>query len=290
MRLYADRTRPAVFLSFAGPDRPLAQRLQDDLGEHGVRAFVDDRDIPVGGNVVLALNSALARSDYYVLLWSRNAVDRPYVDAEWAAAYSRELHERRSFLFVLRLDDTPLPPLLAPRKFLDAADGWDAAVSTLVRTWRTDLDLRVPVVPAPSPATDEGPAIVLYVRNRALSVAHTVAVSPNATGHALHERVRVTLALPDRESRFGGQVGLRFTYRLLAAEEPLPDKPLSELGIGDGATVDLEVTVDPFGPDGPQEGWVMRGEWDPAALSAAADANERLVSAMERAAFRHLAP
>ena len=277
MPQFADHRPPAVFVSFAGPDRPRALELRAALREHGVRAFVDDCDIPLGADVVLTLNRELARSDYYVLLWSKAAVDRPYVDAEWTAAYAKELAERRAFLFVMRLDATPLPPLLAPRKYLDATD-WDDAVARLVAAWQRDLAQRVPVVPQPRPTT---PGMTVYVRNHALGVAHTVTTTPDATGQELYEQVRWALDLPDQESRFGGRVGLRFSYRLLARDEPLPDKPLSDVDITEGDTLDLEVLVEPFGPDGPQENWVMRADKGP---------NRKLLSTMLRSAFRHLAP
>ncbi|GAA4428896.1 TIR domain-containing protein [Actinokineospora soli] len=278
MPQFADARPPAVFVSFAGPDRPFAVRLRDDLRGEGVRAFVDECELVPGANVVLTLSRELDRSDYYVLLWSAAAVDRPYVDAEWTAAFAKEIAEQRAFLFVLRLDATPLPALLAARKYLDAAEDWDGAVAKLAATWRRDLDQRVPVVPQPRPTP---PGITLYIRNRALGVAHTVTTPPDTTGQDLHDLVRRALALPTEESRFGGRVGLRFGYRLLADDEPVPDKPLSDVEIGDGDTLDLEITVEPFSPDGPRPSWDLRSERAP---------NDKLLIAMARAAFRHLAP
>lgn len=249
-----DVSRPRVFLSFAGSDRVTAERLRRDLSERDIETFV----FPPGGNLVLDINRALTQSDYFVLLWSQASVDRPWVDAEWSAAFARELQERRSFLFIVRLDTTPLPPLLAPRQYLDAFDNnWDEFVNELAVTWNRDRAVGEPVLPAPrSAAMDDGeverPSIVLYVRNRELSVAHAIAVPEETAGGELGTLVRAELALPDIEEKFGGTVGMRFYYQLKYAGEQISadSGKLSELHIVDGSTIDLEVQVEPFGPKG----------------------------------------
>lgn len=244
---------PRVFLSFAGNDRSMAERLRQDLIEHDIEAFV----FPPGGNLVLDINRALMQSDYFVLLWSQASRDRPWVDAEWSAAFARELQERRSFLFIVRLDMTPLPPLLAPRQYVDAFDNnWDELVSELAAIWHRDRAVGEPVLPAPHSAAQKNgeckrPTIVLYVRNRALSVAHCIAVPEESKGQELESLVRAALALPDTVERFDGAVGMLFHYQLKNDGKLIAlGKTLVELHITDGATIDLEVEVESFGPAG----------------------------------------
>jgi hypothetical protein len=130
-------------------------------------------------------------------------------------------------------------------------------VNELVTTWLRDRAAGEPVLPAPyPPTTDNGGGerrnIVLYVRNRALSVAHVIAVPEKSTGFQLLSLVRVTLALPDVEERFGGAVGMRFSYQLINARRLISDdrRRLPELHIADGDTIDLIVLVESFGPEG----------------------------------------
>jgi TIR domain len=245
---------PQVFVSFAGSDRAMADRLRRDLRKRDIEVS----DFPLGGNLVLDINRELAQSDYFVLLWSQAAVNRQWVDAEWSAAFARELRERRSFLFIVRLDRTPLPPLLAARQYLDAAvNNWDDLVHELVTTWLRDRAVGEPVLPAPyPPTTDNGGSerrnIVLHVRNRALSVAHVVAVPEESTGCQLLSLIRVALALPDVEERFGGAVGMHFNYQLVNACGLISDdhRRLPKLHIADGDTIDLIVLIESFGPEG----------------------------------------
>ena len=292
MRDLAEAEGPRVFLSYAGSDQAVALRLGQDLARAGIDTFVAERSIAPGGNWVLAIEHALSQSDYYVLLWSHAAVDRPWVTAEWSAALARELDERRLFLFVVRLDQSPVPRLLAARRYLDAFDhNWNSAVEELIATWRRDWAAGregIHVFPAPRPpaAGDAGqhPMIVLYVRNSALKVEHVLAVPEQSTGEELRRCVRHALALPDIVERFEGRVGMRFSYQLRYGPDLLPPTAtLPSLGITDGAVLGLEVHVAPFGPTGPSATVTYRGA-PPPGLPAAT--GRHLINA----AFGHLTP
>ncbi|MDQ2881916.1 MAG: TIR domain-containing protein [Actinomycetota bacterium] len=278
---------PRVFLSFAGPDRATAERFREDLRQRDIEAFVFQQ----GKNLVLDINQALAQSDYFVLLWSQAAVDRRWVDAEWSAAFARELAQRRSFLFIVRLDMAPLPPLLAPRHYLDAVDSdWGELVNELVASWRGDRAVGEPVLPAPcSTGTTNGEggrrSIVLRVRNRALSVAHVIAVPEESTGQQLERLVRVALALPDVEKKFGGAVGMRFYYQLHGAGGQISGDgaTLAELRIADGDTIDLVVQVESFGPSGSTSAVTYR-------QGSATRLSPATTRSLVNSAFNHLIP
>ncbi|MGH3699752.1 MAG: toll/interleukin-1 receptor domain-containing protein [Pseudonocardiaceae bacterium] len=294
--------RPQVFLSFAGEDRKKAEKLREDLAGCGIDAFVDKQDITLGGNFMLAINNALAQSDYYVLIWSHASVDRPFVEMEWSAALVRDLQEqvrkRWSFLFVVRLDATPLPPLLAPRYCLDAFDNWSGMVSQLAATWHRDRAVGERVLPAPDSSIMHNgeaprPTIRLYVRNRALSVAHLIVVPEDSTGQSLDFLVRRVLALPGSETKFNGTVGMRFGYQLRSAGNLVPadGTPLAVLHIVDGATIDLEVQVESFGPGwSSTTGTFLGGQSQLARERGQTILAPTVARALIRSAFGHLTP
>lgn len=271
--------RPRVFLSFAGDDRPGAVLLGKELEARRLDTFIDSKNVPVGHDIVLSINDGLAQSDYYVLLWSRHTVDRAYVDVEWSAALSRELNERRSFLFTVRLDETKLPPLLAPRKYLDFRGDWAAVADGLVAAWCQDNAVDVPVVPAPNPTASNGgtgPAIALFIRNRELSVAHVIKVPATVAEDELESLVREALSLPTSVTALGGAFETRFQYRLTHGDEPLSR-------LRDGSLIDLEVSVEWRDPKGP----VAAGDYRACPLDKVTPAMRR---AALNAAFGHLRP
>lgn len=279
-------SRPKVFLSFAGNDRAMAERLADDLEMYGVEAFYDARDVALGGNVVLSINRAIADSHYYVLLWSGNCVERPWVDEEWAAAYAKEINEKRSFLFIVRLDQTPLPPLLAVRRYLDGIHNWPAVARDLAYTWLDDLDTGTPVFPPPDPEPQTERSIrVVRVRNQVFGMTHVIGVPPESTGVDLLPAIRTALALPSSATQLDGAVKVHFNYRLLHENKPVTDEPIAAQGITDSATLDLEIQVQATGPDGPIGDRVYRSADD-----AVPGVSEKTVFAMVNAAFAHLLP
>ena len=301
MRDSVDEGQPRVFLCFAASDHAKAVRLSGELGARGVATVDHEYQIGPGENIVLAAERALSESDYFVLLWSRAATGLSWTGEQWSAALVRGMREGRRFLFVVRLDATPLPHLLASRPQLDASGGWDGVVRELTATWSRERAFEFPVLPAPCPTppptgagrdagtgTDVGTGtdagIALYVRNRDLSVYHKLEGVPRCTtGLELEDRIRAELELPREVSKFEGSVGMRFSYRFLNGDETLADKPLPALGLEHGGRVDLEVEVEPFGP-GDSATWVfLRDEPDPELPPA-------LVRSLVESAFGHLRP
>ncbi|MFI9380783.1 toll/interleukin-1 receptor domain-containing protein [Kutzneria sp. NPDC052558] len=245
--------QPKVFISFAGPDRPSAARLGQELARRGLEPFVDVQGIPAGGNIVLAIDHAITQSDFFVLLWSKHTVQRPWVTHEYTIALGRDLDREPAFLFVVRLDDTPVPASLSMRKYLEVAIGWDSVADQLTDAWRRDRALGLKVLPALDESPTCEPDMVVYVRNRALSVAHLVRVPTTPTAEQLMDSVRRALLLPDKVTELAGKVGMTFHYRLSADGKPIATSRLAECDV-----VDLEVDLEPWGPAGPLSRFTFR--------------------------------
>lgn len=291
MRMLADAVRrPArVFLSFAGDDRPTALRLRHDLERAGIEALVDTESFPPGGSVPLDICQALSWSDYYLLFWSRHAVDRPWVSAEWSAAFTMDMRRRGGFLFVARLDATELPPLLAPRRYLDATGDWDAFVDELIGIWKRGRFLPEPVLPAPAVPSDTGTrAVEVYVRNRALAVSHLIVVPDVVTGAALWALVRESLQLKESVSRFMGEASLSFRYELSTRGQQIPDDEGVRMHIPEGAHVDLAVQVEVHAHH--ETVTTMQWRGPTSTRAAAPDMDPRLIQALLDDAFGHLRP
>jgi hypothetical protein len=278
---------PKVFLSYARVNLNAAETLARELKDRGIDVFLDVWNIKPGASSVLEINNALATSDYYVLLWSAAAEGRYWVEMEYAAALVREDRLRRSFLFVVRLDETELPTLLAPRQHVDAfgVGSHDTAAAALAGFWLADRVVGVPVMPAPERSIgDTRPTVRIYARNRALSVAHELRVPEAASDRDLSDLIFADLRLPTEQTEFDGLVGLRFTYRFLLAGKEITGDADALVRLTDGATVDIEVTVASFGPEGPLADAVP---YLPARAARLAPATIR---SLVVEAFKHLLP
>lgn len=294
--------QPQIFLSFAGADRKKAQQLAVSLKAHGVRSFVDTDSIEFGENVVAAISRALGQSDYYVLLWSQHTANRRWVTHEWTGALyqevCREVAKQRTFLFLVRLDNSPVPELLAPRRYLDASsDDWTGVAAALARAWERDCGAYVPVLPAPEPpAKIDAEPMELYIHNRIiLPVSHVVTVPKVATGAELPHLVATALRLPTTVAAVADIVGTRFRYAFQFAGRPVADGPLADQGVTNASAVNMLVSVDIISRGELVSSWTLRAEEAP---DLAGEADPRLPAELSRktldiliaAAFKHLQP
>jgi hypothetical protein len=180
--------------------------------------------------------------------------------------------------------------MLAPYKYLDAFDDWDEAVIMLARAWHVDRSMGVPVLPTPEPRPRPcAPgSIVLFVRNRSLSVSHKVrAVPATATGPALLDLVTQELLLPKRVPELDRIVATTISYGLEFAGRPVTDRSLAEQGITEDSTVDLLVSVDLTSHGEILSTWTLRTEQG---LAVPDGLTAHDVQAIINGAFTHLRP
>lgn len=111
-----------IFISHASQDSELASRLCTDLRNAGQDVLIDLDDLKLGSDSVEFMNSALTESDIVVLLYSVHTNSAAWQKKELNAALWHETAQAGPRLLVLRLDDSPLPPLLGPKKYADLTD------------------------------------------------------------------------------------------------------------------------------------------------------------------------
>jgi hypothetical protein len=106
----------------------------------GADVWFDAWDIKPGESIVGKINEALELVDTLILLWSASARKAPWVRAEMASAISRALAEGSVRVIPVRLDETPLPPLLADIKRVDLFDGDVARAVDEIMGFASDAD------------------------------------------------------------------------------------------------------------------------------------------------------
>jgi hypothetical protein len=107
-----------VFLSHNADDKHLAEPVAAQLRLVGADVWLDDWEIKPGDSVPGKVNDALAAVDTVVILWSANAAASRWVGAELETALARRIADDDLRVIPVRLDETDLPPLLRPLKWL----------------------------------------------------------------------------------------------------------------------------------------------------------------------------
>lgn len=114
--LDVDATEKSVFLSHNKRDADDARGLGVHLQLVGAAVWLDEWEIQPGDSIPGKLNEGLAQFDVFLLLWSANAAGSRWVKSELESAIHAVMGDPSRKVIPVLLDDTPLPPLLAPIK------------------------------------------------------------------------------------------------------------------------------------------------------------------------------
>jgi hypothetical protein len=124
-----------VFISYAHADQAWVEVLAENLHQLGLDVFFDQWEIGPGDMLVHRLDEGL-RARNSVLVVSPTALERPWVQEEYAAMVMRAVDKQLRLIPVL-LKDAEMPLLLASRVWVDfrGADGpvYEARVRELVK-------------------------------------------------------------------------------------------------------------------------------------------------------------
>jgi hypothetical protein len=129
-----------AFLSHNRADKQTARSLGAQLQLAGASIWFDEWGLRAGDSIPGKVNEALARVDCVILLWSEDASTSNWVRAELEAGIQRGLAEDSLRVIPVILDDTPLPPLLQPLRWVDLRPGDIAEAVTEVMGFANDRE------------------------------------------------------------------------------------------------------------------------------------------------------
>jgi hypothetical protein len=228
--------------------------VERQLQQEPVELIVDRGQVEAGADFISFMESALQRSDYCVLLWSKAARESSWVAEEWHAAYARCVREKRSFLCVARLEPEAIPNLLASRLWVDLFPSMESGLNELANSlWRTDqrasqrtgLPVGAGRLNGDAFKTDEHPGegwLEVYLISEFLEIACPVRVSTGVPAAVLTRQLTQSLELPTALRL--GKAFIRVEYFLEVDGVALP--PSAALGtaqLGDPPVVMLGVRI-----------------------------------------------
>lgn len=122
---------PSVFLSHSSKDRPIVERVGEELRSMALTPWLDVQQIAPGAQIAQKLNTALASADYFLIFWSANAASSRWVQSEVDAAFFKWADKQSILIIPVLLDNTELPELLKPISYLDFRKSIDGGLSQL---------------------------------------------------------------------------------------------------------------------------------------------------------------
>ena len=108
-----------VFVSNAGPDCRVAERLADDLSAAGKNVTVELDHLKIGDDIIRLMNEAILTANFIIIVHSQHSAHAINQTAEVNAAIWNELNQCGAVCLIVRLDDTDIPPLLGSKLFVE---------------------------------------------------------------------------------------------------------------------------------------------------------------------------
>lgn len=106
-----------IFISHAGPDAAIAANLAEHLRNAGHDTKVDELDLSLGDDAIAFMNDGIGQAHTVVILLSEHYATAVWQRREIHAAMWNEIAQSGGQCVVVRLDETPVPPLLGPKVY-----------------------------------------------------------------------------------------------------------------------------------------------------------------------------
>jgi hypothetical protein len=107
-----------AFLSHSSADVLLAKRIFEFLRDQAVSVWFDRVELRPGDGLLSAISSGIEQAGFLLALITRNSVASPWVQKELSVALAREIGGSPMKVVALRVDDSPLPPMLADKIYV----------------------------------------------------------------------------------------------------------------------------------------------------------------------------
>ena len=127
-----------AFLSYNSLDRDVVRRVGAQMKLAGADVWFDEWEIAPGDSIPGKISEGLGSVDTFVLIWSESAEQSRWVKAELEGTLMEAIDDRSVHVIPTILDDTPLPPLLRPLKWVDLRDGDDSRAVNEIMGFATD--------------------------------------------------------------------------------------------------------------------------------------------------------
>ena len=98
----------SVFISYSSDDESISKRLHADLQANGVRCWFAPHNLKPGDFFRQEIDKAIHLQDKLLLILSEHSIQSTWVEYEVNHAIDREIAQKRTILFPLRVDETVL--------------------------------------------------------------------------------------------------------------------------------------------------------------------------------------
>lgn len=132
-----------MFLSHQHLDKLLVTEYAEELSKHigKDQLLIDGWNIKPGESIIDFMSGGIDQATHFVLFWSKNSNSSAAVKEEWQAALMKS-HKGTLHIVIVKIDNEPLPAILAHRLYIDHQYGFGKCVSELIKFSTGVLDAK----------------------------------------------------------------------------------------------------------------------------------------------------
>ena len=109
----------SIFLSHNKEDKPFVRKLARDLGNHGVRYWLDEAEIKVGDSLIEKIRHGIDEVDFVAVVLSPHSIASPWVQREMDVAMNQEIHGKKVKVLPIMYQNCELPGFLLGKFYAD---------------------------------------------------------------------------------------------------------------------------------------------------------------------------
>ena len=108
-----------VFISHSYQDKKFVNLLSTRLIKDGIQVWTDEKELAVGDNIAEKINDAINKTDYFIVVLSKNSTKSNWVSFELSATRLNEISKQKNIILPVLIEDCEIPFSLRDRLFSD---------------------------------------------------------------------------------------------------------------------------------------------------------------------------
>lgn len=124
--------RPLVFICHNREDKPVAERICEELVKAGHETFYDKWDIRPGDSFIEKISEGIAGSSYLLILLSKHSVNSSWVKKELEIALAKQIKTNHLMVIPCLLEDCDIPVFLESISYADFRNSFEDGINELL--------------------------------------------------------------------------------------------------------------------------------------------------------------
>lgn len=126
-----------VFISHSYQDKKFVNQLTTRLREDGIQVWTDEKELAVGDNIQEKISDAIKKTDYFIVVLSKNSTNSNWVNFELSATRLKEISQEQNIILPVLIEDCEIPFSLRDRLYSDFRRSFEEGYSKLITALKT---------------------------------------------------------------------------------------------------------------------------------------------------------